>query len=515
MGISDQGHPTSGLREPQIGTANLYFQQAPRAWVSVGDLDPAPRSAFGGGSNALVSKKRSIDLGFEGVGEVRREEAETRFARDSRAWRKILALASLAVLTLGCRSEPSATTVVEFWAMGREGEVVQRMVPEFERAHPGIRVRVQQIPWSAAHEKLLTAYVGERDARRLPGRQHVDPRVRRAGRDRAARRADATLDRGRGRDDYFPGILDTNVDRRRDLRAAPGTSTRACSSIARDLLAAGGLSRGRRATGRPGSTRWRGSRSGRLPGDFAILLPMNEWQPPVILALQRGATLLRDGDRYGDFREPRVPRGVRLLPRSLPPRAGAAASAGAGREPLPGLRARRLRLLRHRALEHRRVPRPPAARSRDHGRRRRGRRRTAALSRRVARRRREPGAVPRLAPQGCGVAAGRVPHRAGAADRALPPDRRSAVAQERVDRGRDRRATTATRRRSGCSSSTCARRRRSPSGSASPTRSRSYAEAAIRGAAERSTRRSRRSTATSTRSSRSGAGCCARERRAS
>ncbi len=45
--------------------------------------------------------------------------------------------------------------------MGREGEVVQKLMPEFERRHPGLRLRVQQIPWSAAHEKLLTAYAGD------------------------------------------------------------------------------------------------------------------------------------------------------------------------------------------------------------------------------------------------------------------------------------------------------------------------------------------------------------------
>jgi multiple sugar transport system substrate-binding protein len=38
--------------------------------------------------------------------------------------------------------------------------------------------------------------------------------------------------------------------------------------------------------------------------NYAILLPVSEWQPPVILALQRGASLLRDGDRYGDFESP-------------------------------------------------------------------------------------------------------------------------------------------------------------------------------------------------------------------
>jgi multiple sugar transport system substrate-binding protein len=35
------------------------------------------------------------------------------------------------------------------------------------------------------------------------------------------------------------------------------------------------------------------------------LLPLTEWQMPVILAMQMGATLLRDADQYGDFRSAR------------------------------------------------------------------------------------------------------------------------------------------------------------------------------------------------------------------
>src|SRR5688572_33456807 len=45
--------------------------------------------------------------------------------------------------------------------MGREGEIVTELIPAFEKEHPGIKVEVQQIPWSAAHEKLLTAFVGD------------------------------------------------------------------------------------------------------------------------------------------------------------------------------------------------------------------------------------------------------------------------------------------------------------------------------------------------------------------
>jgi multiple sugar transport system substrate-binding protein len=37
---------------------------------------------------------------------------------------------------------------------------------------------------------------------------------------------------------------------------------------------------------------------------YAILLPLREWQPLVILALQLGADLLRDEDQYGNFQSP-------------------------------------------------------------------------------------------------------------------------------------------------------------------------------------------------------------------
>jgi len=71
------------------------------------------------------------------------------------------AAAFTVVLSVTACSRPhDAATVVEFWALGREGEVVQRLVPAFEERNPAVRVHVQQIPWSAAHEKLLTAYVG-------------------------------------------------------------------------------------------------------------------------------------------------------------------------------------------------------------------------------------------------------------------------------------------------------------------------------------------------------------------
>ncbi len=57
-------------------------------------------------------------------------------------------------------SDSSSKIRLTFWAMGFEGEKVEEMIPGFQRMNPGIEVEVQAIPWSASHEKLLTAFAG-------------------------------------------------------------------------------------------------------------------------------------------------------------------------------------------------------------------------------------------------------------------------------------------------------------------------------------------------------------------
>src|SRR5213594_3932820 len=69
-------------------------------------------------------------------------------------------LAFLVLLCIACTSRPAQQDRLKFWGLGHEGEVVAQMLPEFTR-RTGIRVDVQQIPWTAAHEKLLTAFVGD------------------------------------------------------------------------------------------------------------------------------------------------------------------------------------------------------------------------------------------------------------------------------------------------------------------------------------------------------------------
>jgi multiple sugar transport system substrate-binding protein len=46
----------------------------------------------------------------------------------------------------------------------------------------------------------------------------------------------------------------------------------------------------------------------RSPQTYGVLLPLNEFEPLLALALQQQTPLLRDGDRYGNFRSPEFRR---------------------------------------------------------------------------------------------------------------------------------------------------------------------------------------------------------------
>ena len=49
--------------------------------------------------------------------------------------------------------------MLSLWAMSYEGDYSPMLMPAFTRA-TGITVDVQSLPWTAAHEKLLTAFAG-------------------------------------------------------------------------------------------------------------------------------------------------------------------------------------------------------------------------------------------------------------------------------------------------------------------------------------------------------------------
>lgn len=212
-----------------------------------------------------------------------------------RGW---LGAATAGALGTAACSRGDAHTL-RFWAMGREGEVAAQLIAGFEQENPGIRVRIEQLPWSAAHEKLLTAFAGDAtpDVAQLGNTwlpefvalgalAPLDARVQ------ASREVVAA--------DYFQGIWDTNVVDGRTWGLPWYVDTRLLF-YRRDLLAQAGFDAPPRDW-----DEWMRMLVAikRLvgPDKFGVLLPLNEYDPLVALSLQQDDALLRDGGRYGNFR---------------------------------------------------------------------------------------------------------------------------------------------------------------------------------------------------------------------
>ncbi len=71
--------------------------------------------------------------------------------------RALLSIGAGALLS-GCAGRREHVGL-SLWGIGKPGENVPLLLPAFERA-TGMAVDVQALPWTAAHEKILTAYAG-------------------------------------------------------------------------------------------------------------------------------------------------------------------------------------------------------------------------------------------------------------------------------------------------------------------------------------------------------------------
>ena len=208
-------------------------------------------------------------------------------------------LAGVAALLLaGCSASSQHVTTLEFWTVGPEGEAFAQLLPEFEQANPDIDVRVQRIPLTAAHEKLLTAYAGDSlpdvvqigntwiaEFAALHALVPLQPRV-----------APSKVIHA---DDYFASAWATNVIDG-TLYGIPWYIDTRLLFYRADLLRDAGFD-----TPPRNRAEWRAQmdaiRATSHGTRWGALLPTNEYDQLLALALQQHVPLLRDGDRYGNF----------------------------------------------------------------------------------------------------------------------------------------------------------------------------------------------------------------------
>jgi multiple sugar transport system substrate-binding protein len=209
----------------------------------------------------------------------------------------------LALFCAACGGHAGAAQreTLVFWAFGREGEVVKGLVSDFERENPSLHLVVQQIPWTSAHEKLLTAFVGRStpdlaqlgntwipELAAIGALERLDDRV-------AASTAVAPAA-------YFSGVWQTNLFEGA-LYGVPWYVDTRVLFYRPDLLARAGFPEPPRDW-----ESWREAmrkiKALQDPAAHPILLPTNEWEQATILGLQEGSTLLSPDGARGVFHEP-------------------------------------------------------------------------------------------------------------------------------------------------------------------------------------------------------------------
>lgn len=189
--------------------------------------------------------------------------------------------------------------------MGREGEVASELLAGFRAEHPEIDLRIEQLPWTAAHEKLLTAFAGDAtpdvaqigntwlpEMAALGAVEPLDERLQ----------ASVTIQPA----DYFDGIWHTNlIDGH--VQGVPWYVDTRLLYVRSDLLQQAGFDR------MPDT--WAGWQQAmqalqRIGVAHPQLLPLNEFEPLLALALQQDTPLLREGGRFGHFASPGFERAL-------------------------------------------------------------------------------------------------------------------------------------------------------------------------------------------------------------
>jgi len=207
------------------------------------------------------------------------------------------ALAALPLLpTLGgCGARRGDALTI--WAMGNEAAALPRLVETMRRAPGAPRVTVQPLPWSAAHQKLLTGFAGGS----LPAIGQVgNSWIAEMATIGAIAPVPAKMQGLLA--DQFAAVVDTNRIGD-EVWAVPWYVDTRLQFYRTDMLA--------RAGHDAPPLEWAGWKRmlhdvKRVAGDgnYALWLPLNEFEQLLTIALSAGARLLRDADGRGAFSDP-------------------------------------------------------------------------------------------------------------------------------------------------------------------------------------------------------------------
>ena len=195
----------------------------------------------------------------------------------------------------GCGA--SGSDELTIWAMGNEAANLPKLLAALPISGMKQRVVVQPLPWSAAHEKLLTGYAGGS----LPaigqiGNSWLAEMVAIGAITPVPNSIRNILD------DQFPAVIATNqIDDQ--AWAIPWYVDTRLQFYRKDIFERAGF-----ATPPLEWATWKAAlhkiKRATIKDGYAALLPLNEFEQLLTIALSSGARLLRDRDSRGAFSEP-------------------------------------------------------------------------------------------------------------------------------------------------------------------------------------------------------------------
>lgn len=214
------------------------------------------------------------------------------FKYGSVIWLTVILLAFIS----NCSKPTNDKIVINFWAMGVEGETVSKLIPEFERQNPNIEVKVLQIAWLAAHEKLITAFASETlpDVFQL-GNTWI-PEFQALGSIESLNKY-VSQSLVITAQNYFLGIWETNlIDT--TVYGIPWYVDTRVMFYRTDILERVGY----KNAPRNWAELYNASKKIKQKFNrYSLFIPTNEWLPFVLFGIQNNAELLKNKNTYGNF----------------------------------------------------------------------------------------------------------------------------------------------------------------------------------------------------------------------
>jgi multiple sugar transport system substrate-binding protein len=203
------------------------------------------------------------------------------------------------VAITSCTKDSDEIKTIKFWAMGSEAEQVSKILPEFKKKYPNIKVKVQQIPWTAAQEKLITAFASDNTPDICQLGNTWIPQF-------ASLNAIISLDKFIAKSEtvkpgkFFSGIWETNIIDNKVYGIPWYVDTR-LMFYRKDVFERAGFKNPPKNWDELYTLCVRIKETQKTKDKYPIFIPTNEWNSFIIFSLQAGAELLKDENTRGNF----------------------------------------------------------------------------------------------------------------------------------------------------------------------------------------------------------------------